>query len=166
MFRTPFFKKIITTTQALLLASLLFISVATPAHAQTKEWSGVCVGSATMNSGIDASDVATIQGFQCLLANSFIVIISFIGLAGFVMFIVAAFRYMVSAGSSKGAEAAKNTATHMVIGIIVALSGFIILNLLSSFTGINLTKIYLPSSDRGLDGDTYTTKQNGTTGPF
>ncbi len=96
-------------------------------------------------------DVATIQGLQCLLGNVFIVIISLIGLAAFVMFVIAAFRYMTSGGNTKGTETARNTMTFAVIGIVVALSGFIVLNLLSSFTGLDeVTNISLPSSDDGL----------------
>lgn len=156
MTRTRFFSTLLSVLRGSFLTLALLISVASPVFAQTQEWSGVCVGPADLNPGTDASDVATIQGVQCLLANGFSVIITIIGLAGFVMFIVGSFRYLLSGGNTKGTETAKNTFTFMVVGIIVALSGFIILNLISSFTGIdNITKFIIPSSDRGLPGDTY-----------
>lgn len=115
------------------LTVLLFV-FATPAAAQTSAWSGVCVQSHQSPAG--TTNVATIQGFQCLIANVLSVAIQFIGLAGFVMMIIGAFRYMLSGGNSKGAEAARNTVTYAIVGLIVALSSFIILNLLSAFTGV------------------------------
>jgi hypothetical protein len=140
--------KIVPFIRGFLVAIAIFASVISPVYAQTQAWSGVCVGEPGLNSNTDASDVATLQGAQCMLANTFTVIISIIGLAGFVMFIVGAFRYLTSGGNSKGTEAAKNTLQFMVIGIVVALSGFIVINLISSFTGIEvITKIFIPDSD-------------------
>jgi len=104
--------------------------VAQPVFAQTKPWSGVCVS--TMD-----PEVATIQGIQCLIANIFSVAITFIGLAGFVMIIIGAFNYLLSGGNSKDTEKAKNTLTFAIIGLVVSLSAFIILNLIAQFTGID-----------------------------
>jgi hypothetical protein len=139
--------KIVPFIRGFIVAIAIFASVISPVYAQTQAWSGVCVGG-VLNENTDASDVATLQGIQCMLANIFTVIISIIGLAGFVMFIVGAFRYLTSGGNSKGTEAAKNTLQFMVIGIVVALSGFIVINLISSFTGIEvITKIFIPDSN-------------------
>ncbi len=154
--------KLISFIRGFIFALAIFSAVISPVYAQTQTWSGVCVGPDKLNDSTSATDVATLQGIQCLLANIFTVILTVIGLAGFVMFIVGAFRYLLSGGNTKGTETAKNTFTFMVIGIIVALSGFIVLNLLSSFTGIDiLTKIVIPSSNRGLTGDTF---PNGSAG--
>lgn len=111
------------------------------AHAQSlgNEWGGVCVG------GTD-QDVATIQGFECLLANILTVFIAVVGLSAFVMIIVAAFRYLLSGGNTKSTEQARSTITWAVIGIVVLLSAFIILNLLTAFTGVDLTQFKIPRS--------------------
>lgn len=93
-------------------------------------WKGVCVGG-------PQGDVATIQGFQCLIGNILSVTVTGIGLAGFVMLIVGAFTYQLSGGSSKSAETARNTITFAIVGLVVALSSFIILNLIAAFTGIS-----------------------------
>lgn len=117
------------------------------ASAQTQAWSGVCVDTVGGN-----TDVATIQGAQCLLANLLSVAISGIGLAGFVMMIVGSFKYLLSGGNSKGIEEAKGTMTMAIVGLVVALSAFIILNLLAAFTGTGtlFTQFVIPSSDTGL----------------
>ncbi len=98
------------------------------AFAQTTEWSNdYCV----------VDGVPTVQGFQCLIGNVFGVIIPALGLIAFVMLIVAGFRFLLSGGNSKGKETARNSLTFAVIGIVVALSAYIILRLIASFTGID-----------------------------
>jgi hypothetical protein len=116
------------------------IAAAYPVYAQTKAWSGVCVG------GPD-NDVATIQGLQCVVANVLSIAITGIGLAGFVMLIVGAFKYLLSGGNAKGADDGKNTMTFAVIGLVVALSAFIILRILAEFTGVrSILNFTIPNS--------------------
>jgi len=105
-----------------------------PVAAQTKAWSGVCIADRTATPG--AGDVATFLGLQCLIANILSIALTLIGLAGFVMIIIGGFRYMLSGSDPKGADAARNTITFAVVGLVVALSAFIILNLIAAFTGI------------------------------
>lgn len=129
---------------------ILFSVLVTPVQAQTSEWGGVCVGDPS-DLGVDASEVATFQGLECLIANVFTVIITLIGLAGFVMFIVGSFRWMLSGSNSGGAEKARNTMTYAVVGIVVALSAFIIINLIANFTGVQtITRFIIPASDRDI----------------
>lgn len=136
------FKSVLS--QLLVVGSYLLL--AAPAHAQTQPWSGVCVAD---EAGIVGNgDVATIQGLQCLIANVLTVALTVIGLAGFVMIIIGAFRYMLSGGNTKTTESARNTITYAIIGMIVALSAFILLNLISAFTGVDVIKIFnIPSGD-------------------
>jgi hypothetical protein len=92
--------------------------------------------------------VATIQGLQCLIGNVLSVIITIIGLAAFVMLILGSFRYMVSGGNSKGTESARQTITFAIVGIVVALSAFLILNLIAAFTGVEeIQEFKIPDSD-------------------
>ncbi|MEX0896296.1 MAG: pilin [Patescibacteria group bacterium] len=128
------------------LLMLVAFSLFTPvsASAQTAEWGGECVYQ---------ENVATLQGLECLLGNFLSVILAIIGLAAFIMLIIGAFRWMLSGSNPKGAETARNTITFAIIGIVVALSGFIILNLLSSFTGLDLTEFIIPGSDSGVSGE-------------
>ncbi len=121
--------------------SFLLISLvkAQVVSAQTQDWSGVCVGSAENNAG----DVATIQGLECLIANVFTVFITLLGLAGFVMFLVAGVRWLTSGGNSKGIETARNTMTFAVVGLVVALSSFIVINLIADFTGVNVIRKFV-----------------------
>ena len=135
-------------TSVLLLGIFVFFFAAAPAQAQTSEWTGKCVGPSDLRGSIDASDVATITGLECLIANVFTVILTIIGLAGFVMTLFGSFQWMLSGGNTKGTELAKNTMTYAVIGLVVALSAFIFISLISTFTGISIiTQFRIPNSD-------------------
>ena len=81
--------------------------------------------------------VATIQGLQCLIGNLLGIAIPALGFIAFIMLVVSAFRWQLSGGNSKGKETARNTMTFVVVGIVVAISSFIILNLIASFTGVS-----------------------------
>ena len=109
-------------------------------------WRGSCVEDIVIEGKI-VGEVATIQGIRCMLANVLSIAITGIGFAGFIMLIVGGFRYLTSGGNSKGTETAKNTITFAVIGLVVALSSFIILNLIAEFTGIKtITKFIIPEA--------------------
>lgn len=131
--------------KSLPLSLLLLIVLVTPAHAQTESWSGVCVADGT---GYGAADgVATIQGLQCLIANLLQTAITILGLLGFVMILYGGFKYLISGGNTKHTDSARSTITYAIIGIVVALSSIIILNLISSFTGVaNITQFVIPDS--------------------
>jgi hypothetical protein len=137
------FRRIGLTLSWILILGVVIFTLPTPAQAQgVKAWSVVCLGTG------DASDVATIQGFQCILANILSIAISGFGLVGFVMTLIGGFTFMLSGGNSKGAETAKQTITFAIGGLVVALSAFIILRFLASFTGVNtILNFKIPNSD-------------------
>lgn len=127
--------KILSTTAG------LFIFSALPAQAQSSSWQGVCV------SDKDA-DVATLQGFQCLLANILGVFLTTIGIAAFLMLVVGGFRLLISGGNTTHVDKAKNSITFAIVGLVVALSAFVILNLIAEFTGVKtILNFVIPTSD-------------------
>ncbi len=124
-------------------ATALFLVATSRAYAQTITWSGVCVGTSE-----NAEGVATIQGLECLIANIFIVALTVIGLTTFVMFIVASFRWMLSGSDSKGMQSARSTMTFAILGLVLALSSFMVVRLIASFTGVNvITRFVIPTSE-------------------
>lgn len=121
--------------------SLMFLYSALPAKAATTGWSGVCIDT-------DNPDVATIQGFQCLIARLLSNFLTLVGIVSFLMFVVSGIRIMLSGGNSQAVEKSKSSITFAVVGLVVALSSFIILNLLSEFTGVkNILQFVIPTSD-------------------
>jgi hypothetical protein len=126
-----------------LITAIIFLLIqATTVFAQgVQEWgsiNGACVGG-------PEGDVATIQGIICLIANVLSVTITLIGITAFVMFVFASFKWMMAGTNSKNVESARNTIVYAVAGLVLALSSFIILNIIQSFTGVNVTTLVLPS---------------------
>jgi len=92
--------------------------------------------------------VATIQGLQCLLANVLSIFLTLVGVTAFIMLIVASFRLLVSGGDTKQVEKGRNSVTYAIIGLVVAVSAFIILNLIADFTGVRtILEFKIPSSE-------------------
>lgn len=117
--------KVLSVVLSLAVSALVF---AQPVSAQvTQPWTEVCV----------EGDVATIQGFQCLVGNILQIGVAGVGLAGFVMMIVGAFRYLLSGGNAKGIDDGKKTMTYAIGGLVVAVSAFFILNIIADFTGVD-----------------------------
>lgn len=118
----------------LLVSSLSFL--VSPALAQTDWNNGRCTAPGT--------DVATIQGFECLFANILQVIVFFAGLAFFAMFIVGGFNYLLSSNDPKKVAVASSTLTSAILGLIGVIGSWLILRLIEQFTGISVTRFLIP----------------------
>ena len=118
---------------------LLFIfslfSFAIPARAQSA-WSGKCVAQ---------GDVATIQGLECLFGNILQVIVSLAGIVFFVMFINGGFQYLFSSGDQKKVASASSTLTMAIMGLVGVVASYLILKLIQTITGANITNFVIPS---------------------
>ena len=108
------------------------------AQIQTRKWEGVCVN----------NEVATIQGVQCLIANLLSIAVTVVGMVGFIMIIIGAFKFLLSGSSSKGTEEGRNTIGFAIIGLVVALSAYFILNIVASFTGVKSILQFRVSTDQ------------------
>ena len=70
------------------------------------------------------------------------VVTSVLALAGivlFIMLVMGGFRYITAGSDPKNAEAAKNTLTYAIIGIVFIALSFLFLQLISWFTGVDVT---------------------------
>lgn len=134
---------------SLILLSALLVSSTKSAIAAPWVWkdnnSGRCVGQNINIDGKAYTDIATIQGFECLFYNILQVIVFFAGIAFFFMFITGGFKYLFSGGDSKKVAAASSTLTLAIAGVIGVIVSWFILNLISQFTGINVLDFIIPS---------------------
>ncbi len=89
-------------------------------------------------------DVAQISCLEPLFERVVTIIASLAGIIFFIMLIVGGFRYLFSAGDPKQAEAARGTLTAGFLGLVLIVASYIILRVLSSFTGLDLTKFVIP----------------------
>lgn len=81
-------------------------------------------------------EVATIQGLECVFSNVVSVVVSLAGLAVFIVLLVGGLKYLTSGGDPKAQEQAKNTMTYAVFGLVLIVAAYLILNFISTFTGI------------------------------
>lgn len=110
-------------------------SLATPAQAQSA-WSGKCVAQ---------GDVATVQGLECLFGNVLQVIVGIAGIVFFVMFINGGFQYLFSSGDQKKVATASSTLTMAIMGLVGVVASYLILKLIQTITGANITNFVIPS---------------------
>ena len=91
------------------------------------------------------NDVATIQGIGCLVANAMSVVFAILGAGGLIMITTAGLRYMLSGGSAKGVETAKNSIKGVIIGLILMLASLLILTIIKQVIGVDVTKVIFPT---------------------
>ncbi len=128
------FIKKIKSAGLLTLAILFSIAPLSPAHAQQAfaERNKLCVGS----SAYGAETVPTIQGFECLVANILATAVTLVGIVAFVMFLVGGFQVLTAGANAKGMEQGRNSISFAVLGIVIALASFLILNVIAQLTGV------------------------------
>jgi len=133
--------KIFRKINGLSMAIFFYLSHPSLVSAQTaKDWASTprCVGSG------DFTDVATIQGFECLFYNILQVIVFFAGIAFFFMFVKGGYNYLFSGGDPKKIASASSTLTMAILGLVGVIASWLILSLIEKFTGVSVTKFLIP----------------------
>ena len=80
--------------------------------------------------------VATIGCIPAVFSNVLNALLIFAGAATLVVFMIAGFRYMNSAGDPKKLENARGALIYGIIGLAVVLFSFLIINVISMVTGV------------------------------
>lgn len=88
----------------------------------------------------DAQNVATIKCLEPLFKNVVLAVVSFSGIALFIMLLVGGFNFLFSGGDQKKLEKARSTITSAVIGLVVIVSAYLIVRTIGVFTGVNVTQ--------------------------
>jgi len=88
---------------------------------------------------LDPSGVATIQNLECIFSNIVKDALGFAGIVLFILIILGGFKYMTSGGDPKAVEGAQKTLTYAIGGLIVILLSFLILVLIKTITGVDVT---------------------------
>ncbi|MFZ5845723.1 MAG: pilin [Patescibacteria group bacterium] len=83
---------------------------------------------------------ATIGCLEPLFRNVVGAIVALSGVALFIMLLVGGFNFLFSGGDQKKLEAAKNTISHAIIGLVVIVSAYLILRTIKVFTGVDVTQ--------------------------
>lgn len=101
-----------------------------------------CVGSNV--AGVDATDVVTISGIKCLIANLLSPIPALVALAAIGMIIFAGIRLMSAGADPKAIASAWSMFTYAVIGLVLLAVVWLILVFIENFTGAQVTQFGLP----------------------
>lgn len=113
------------TLLAFLTVGLLTLTATTVVEAQSG-WGGGVGGGANSARGADQpADIFTDGGVFAQFTN---ILLYLIGAISVIMIIFGGFRYVTSGGKSENITAAKNTIMYAVIGIIIALLSYAIVN--------------------------------------
>lgn len=86
-----------------------------------------------------ASDPATIQDLEVVFSTFISGALTLAGIAVLVMLIVGGFGFLTAGGDKEGAAKAQKTITYAIGGLVLVLSAWIILNLLSKFLGVDFS---------------------------
>ena len=70
-------------------------------------------------------------------------IVAISGVALFIMLLIGGFNFLFSGGDQKKLEAARNTISHAIIGLVVIVSAYLILRTIKVFTGVDVTQFNL-----------------------
>ncbi len=84
--------------------------------------------------------IATIQNLECIFGNVIKFALGFAGIILFILLIVGGMKYITSGGDPKAAEGAQKTITYAIGGLILILLSFLILRLISTITGVDVTQ--------------------------
>lgn len=104
----------------LILISLLFITL--PVSAQIKEWTDV--------PGCMVDGVPTLKCFEVVFNNILFMSSALVVVVLFIMFLIGGFNYLTSFGNPEKVKKAQGTLKWAIVGFILFLSSFLILNII------------------------------------
>lgn len=83
---------------------------------------------------------AKISDFETIFGNIIKAAIGFGAIALFCMLLIGGFGYLNSGGDPKHVEAAQKTITYALVGLVLILLSYLMLLLISTLTGVDVTK--------------------------
>lgn len=95
---------------------------------------GVCVPS---SSSTGLSNVAP----YTIIVNVMNWLMAMIGIVAIIMFVISGWIYLTAGGDEKKTETAKNNIKYTIIGLVVALTAFIIVRLVANLVGASTTGV-------------------------
>ncbi|HEY0964887.1 MAG TPA: hypothetical protein VGE13_00210 [Candidatus Saccharimonadales bacterium] len=127
-------KKIYKTYAPIALSlAIAFAFVVTPVGAVTGLDGGIQGGADSARGDDQTAELFGSSGIFSTITN---VLLFVLGAISVIMIIIGGLRYVVSGGNSANVTAAKNTILYAIVGVIIAMLAYAIINfVLGSFTG-------------------------------
>ncbi len=85
-------------------------------------------------------NVPTIKDLEIVFTNVVNSALAIAGVALFIVLIIGGLKYITSGGDPKAAEGAQKTITYGIGGLIVVILSYLILVLIKTLTGVNVTQ--------------------------
>jgi hypothetical protein len=85
------------------------------------------------------TDPARLQDLNTVVGTIIGALIGFVAVASLVMLVVGGFRYLSAGDDKASTQAAQKTLTYALGGLIITLSAWVVLNLVGTFLGVNLS---------------------------
>ena len=89
---------------------------------------------------------ARLGDLEEVFARVLSIALSLAGIAFFVMILIGGYKYMTSGDNPKNAEAAQKTLTFAVIGFVLVVASWLIIQIIEEFTGLNLSVFQIDTS--------------------
>ncbi|QQG41888.1 MAG: hypothetical protein HYV90_01085 [Candidatus Woesebacteria bacterium] len=83
--------------------------------------------------------IATIEDLGTVFQSLVGALLGFAGIALFVLLLMGGFKYITSGGDPKAVEGAQKTLTYAIGGLIIILISYLILVLIKTITGVDIT---------------------------
>jgi hypothetical protein len=80
-----------------------------------------------------------LSDLEVIFKNVVGALLGFAGIVFFVLLVVSGFKFITSGGDPKALEGARKTMTYAIAGLVVILLSYLILVLIKTITGIDLT---------------------------
>ncbi len=93
--------------------------------------------------GTTGDGVATIGSLASVFSNILQAVVAISGILLFIMLVIGGFNFLFSSGDQKKLEKAKGTVTNAIIGLIVLVCAYLILLVIKTFTGVDVTTFKL-----------------------
>lgn len=132
-FRTWIFIAVVVSSFVLILPPAQVLAVTCPDAVNWTIIGGVCVPT-TAGSGLSSSSVVDVT------KNVMNWLLGIFGFISVIAFVISGMQYLTSAGDDDMIKTAKRNMKYSIIGVIVALSGFVVFRAVqSAFTATNAT---------------------------
>lgn len=119
---------------SLLAAITIFLTVVpAPAYAQFRDWGG-CTETITDPAG-NTAQIATLRCLPVVFGNVIYAALIFVGTVAVFLFVYAGIRFITSGGDQKKVAQARQIITYAIIGLVLVLSSFAIIAIISYTTG-------------------------------
>lgn len=80
---------------------------------------------------------ATLDCLPAVFQNVVVALLSLVGVVSLIFIIVSGYKYMISRGDAKQLESAKHTLYYAVIGLVIVVFSFFLINIIADLTGVS-----------------------------